>query len=170
MSTLEQCGCRCLCLGGRAKCGGRLERRNVPFSSQLLKSRQIGSQIPCGVTVFSRSFALLLSSAWVMGAMLSAFQSVAQVTSCYLEISLIKSVIFFFFFLLYDFLMLFIRRCLDFLSLFTSGWWWASYCKGKNCQLWTRNILLCLQDASLLTIPLLCFLWGFPASHQMNSY
>lgn len=110
------------------------------FGEALGQSRQtqIGSQLPCMVTVSARSFAPLLSSAGLW-----AFHSVAQViTCCYLAILLIKSN---FFCLLYDFWMLFIRRrWLEFLSLFTCGWWWASYCKGKNCQLWTRSILLCL--------------------------
>lgn len=137
------------------------------FREALGQSRQtgIGSQLPCGVTVSARSFAPLLSSAGLW-----AFHSVAQViTCCYLAILLIKSVNFFC--LLYDFWMLFIRRrWLDFLSLFASGWWWASYCTAKNCRLWTRSILLCVcASASLPTVPLLCFLWGFPASHQKKN-
>lgn len=111
------------------------------FEEALSQSRQtqIGSQLSCRVTVSARSFAHLLSTAGLW-----AFHSVAQViTCCYLAILLIESVGFFFC-LLYGFWMLFIRRWLGFLSLFTSGWWWAFYGKGKNCQLWTRNILLCL--------------------------
>lgn len=169
LSTLEQCGCSSLCLGGRARWGGRLERRCGIFfpvfeeAHAQSKQLQIDSQLPCGVTVSARS---LHPCFLVLGCehfrVLHRWSPAVTLQFYWSNMWIFLPTVWF----LNAFHQEKEARVSPFLNLdddelLPAKGRTASFELGISCSV--------CASASLLTIPLLCFLWGFPASHQVNS-